>query len=230
MLDTGIYTKFRVKLQFRDKVYGGLPKADELLDPYIKAKFGDDPEAALIVKEDVNPPSEDDLVEAKEKSMTGFKCDDVGCYIGDYAIKAGLKQWASLCGLTVKKRGTKQTVKETLFVKGLLPGENGNYQNTDRKVYLQPISTEPDGVDDHAGHVDTAQGKKSIIRASEYREKATLEYEVWVLSVRFAEREGTKNLTEGDLAMMLELGQEAGIGANRSLESGKFDVLEFERI
>ena len=42
--------------------------------------------------------------------------------------------------------------------------------------------------------------------------------------------EGTKDVNPDHLQDILELGQEVGLGSQRSFEKGKFDVVEFSEI
>jgi len=213
-IQSDLYNAYYAKIQFRDKIYGGLPKQRELVENYVKAKFNSD---------DIYPVAEDlDFIEEAEKMTTGFKGDKTGIYIGSYQVKAALKQYASLLKLTTKKRGTKQTVKETLFVKGVL-----NSKLTGDKIYFQPRRQVADGLEDFVGHVSDHRGTRSFLRSAEYVEQGILEFQVWVAKVRMSNQ---KELTQDDLLMMLTFGQECGIGSCRGLEAGKFDLVKFEPV
>jgi hypothetical protein len=213
-----MYKKVEVELKFRDRIYSGLPKNSELIKGYVKAKFGS--EDSTTVETDL------DLDNELEKVTTGFKKDDVGIYIGSYQIKAALKQYASLLRFTVKKRGSKQTVAEGLFIKGI----NADDNLTNEKIYLLPLKTTPDGIHDHTGNVPTPQGTRSILKALEYIEKPTVKFQVWVIDVRIGKAANSKDLRIEDIRTCLEFGQECGIGAHRAYESGKFDIIKFEEI
>ena len=211
-----IFRKFNVKLQFRNRIYGGLPKSKELVKNYVEAKFGS--EDASIVETDL------DLEEEEEKVRTGFKRCPArdALYIGDYAVKAMMKQCISLLKLTVQLRGSKQTLREGTAVKGLVGDKL-----TEEKVFFQPFRPKEDGIEDFAGHVQTMQGMRSILKSAEYLIKPTLEFQIWCLGVRM---EGTKDVNPDHLQDILELGQEVGLGSQRSFEKGKFDVVEFSEI
>lgn len=208
-----MYTEINCTIQFRDKIYGGLPKSQTLLDKYIQAAFGGEEgsEPHEHVARDVNATDE-----AMEIVSCGFRQDDSGLYVGDYQIKAMIKQCGTLLKLTTKKRGVKSTLGEGLFIKGRFDNEL-----VDSKVHFKPLRTQPDGYEDFAGNVTTAQGPRSILKRCEYVEKGTLEFQIWLLEARFG---GQSNLTLDDLKMILELGQEVGLGSCRSFEKGKFDV------
>ena len=191
-----MYNKYAVEIKFRNRVYGGLPKSKELVKQYVQAKFG---------SEDTSKVAEDlDLEEELEKSVTGFKCDDRGIYMGSYCLKAAMKQYTSLMKLTVQKRGSKQTVKETLFIKGKVDDEI-----THEKVYFQPMTVKPHGLEDFAGHVSGMQ------------------FEIWGLAVRMEKR---TELTAQDIEDCLTFGQECGLGSCRSFESGKYNLVKFEEL
>lgn len=209
-----MFNKFDVRIKFRDNCYGGIPKSKKMVEAYVAAKFQSD---------DISTVATDlDLTEETERVTTGFKADEVGVYFGDYAVKAGLKQWASLLKLTTQKRGTKNTIAETLFIKGVL-----NDELTHQKIYFQPLRKEADGLEDFAGHVMTMQGKRSILKSAEFIHRGELHFQIWVVKVRMSSH---KELTADDLRLMLELGQEGGFASCRSFEKGKFDVLHFEEL
>lgn len=197
-----MYLKFDVALQFRDRLYGGLPRQAKMVDQYIEAKFG---EENLDLAEKIK--AEVDLVEETERVWTGFRTDEKGLYICDYQVKAMLKQCGSLLGIYTQKRGTKNIVKEALFIKP-------------SRLYLD--REEPDGTEDIAGHVMTMQGKRSILKRCDYALQPLISFQIWLLDVN--------KVTGDDLKSILELGQEVGLGSNRSFEAGKFDVTKFEAV
>lgn len=213
-----MFVKFNCTIRFRDKVYGGVPKSREIIQNYVRGKYGSDDTTLMETDVDL------DMEEETEKITNVFRCDDRGIYIGSYQVKAAIKQYASLCRFTVKKRGTKQTVKESLFVKGRIGDEF-----TGEKIYFQELATKADGTDDIAGQVSTPQGQRSILKASEFMLRRTLQFEVWILDVRVGTTAASKDLTADDLRFCLEFGQECGIGSNRTYESGKYNLLVYEQ-
>lgn len=235
-----LYNIYVVDLKIKDRIYGGLPLNEEMLSTYFEAKFQSD---------DIEEASQDlDLTKETEKVTNGFRADDLGVYFNDYQMKSCLKQTASLLRLTTQKRGSKQTVAEGMFVKGILPinlsdgdqkivadmgyAEDENTGNilTDNKIYFAPLLKEPSGTEEFAGHVQTPQGARSILKANEYVEGVSLRFEIRMLKVRMGADNRSKDLTEGNLKDMLELGQEVGLGSNRSLERGKYKLVNFEKI
>ena len=213
-----MYKQFHCELKFRDKIYGGLPKNEADLESYVKSAFKSD---------DTSPTDTDlDLTEELEKRTTGFRKDNVGIYIGSYQIKAMLAESASLLGITVKKRGSKQTLKEGLIVQGLDAEDN----ITNEKVYFLPTTTEPHGTYTHAGQVSTAQGSRSILKRMEYIEKATIKFRLILLENRMSDDARGKGLLVSDLKLCLAHGRELGLGSHRKYESGRFNVIKFKQL
>lgn len=213
-----MYLTFDVSLNFRDRIYGGLPKDKQVLENYVKAKFK---------SEDTSPADTDlDLEESLDQYTNGFRCDDTGIYLGSYQIKAMLSEAASLLEITTKKRGSKQTIKEGLIIKGR--DLNGGF--TGEKVYLLPYKSEPDGIETVAGHVSTAQGSRDILRNMEYVVQPNIKFQLWFLLNRFGEDERAKKITVLDVKKMLAHGRELGLGSFRNHASGKFDIASFEQL
>lgn len=210
-----LYNKYKVRIKFRERVYGGLPKDPAIMEKYVEAKFKPTDNFAGKLSDEVKPKSEEEkeqeMQEEQESVTTTFKRDAQGCYLGDYVLKAHIKQAASLLKITQKKRGSKDTVKEGLFV----------------KPEHVSLGGEPVGAETFVGHVMTPTGKRSIIKASEYFEKTEIEFELWILNVRMG---GEKGLGDDDLKLIFEFGQELGIGSNRSFEKGKYDFLSLVSI
>ena len=213
-----MYKMLEVEIKVRDKIFGGLPKSQSTVESYVKAKFDSD---------DTSPTDTDlDLNEEIEKYTVGFRCDDFGIYIGSYQVKAMLKQTASLLDLTIKKRGSKQTLSEGTVIRGI-DGENNL---TGDKVYLLPIALEPTGIETLTGHVSTPQGKRDIMRNAEFVSEPTLKFQLWLLQNRIGDDNRSKKLTVSDVKLILAHGCEVGLGSMRSYAAGKFDVVKFEEL
>lgn len=202
MNDSHLYNTVHVKIKFRERVYGGIPKTSELIDNYVSSKFGvESGDLAEQLKKEV------DLLEETEKITTGFKQEDGKPYLCDYQFKAMLKQAANRLKITIKKRGSKQDITDGLFM--------------DPKIFLVSNDmTSPLPVEDFCGHVMTPQGKRSILKASEYVEKGEAEFDARLIK--------TSVMAKKDLLDCFLLGQEIGLGSNRSFEKGKYDIIQFD--
>lgn len=230
-----LYTRFHVTLKFRDRVYGGLPSTQEEAEAYVLAKFKSDDASKVLEDHPSQLPTSEvedsgEVVKEKEYSSTVFKRTEKGLFLGDYLIKGGLKHYASLLRLTIKKRGSsgnagfKDTVKEALFVKGTL---DDGQTLTGKRIYFQPLRIEADGLEQFTGNVGTQQGERSILKYSEYVEKALITFQIWVAAARMTKK---TEFTAEDLVTMLLLGQEVGFGSNRTFEAGKYELVDFTQI
>ena len=213
-----MYQVFNVEIKFRNRIYGGLPKDKNVYENYAKSKFK---------SEDVEKHATDlDLEEEMEKSTVIFRRDEIGLYVGSYQIKAMLGQAASLLEITTKKRGSKQTLREGMVLKGR--DKDGVY--TQDKVYFIPLKQEADGLETHAGNVSTAQGSRSRLKRLEYVEGASLRFSMMFLANRIGDDNRSKKILVDDIKSCLQHGQELGLGSHRKFEAGKFNVISFEEI
>ena len=205
MNDAHLYKHAHAVLDFTAKVYGGIPRTKKLIDNYVTSKFG---VVAGDLAEDLK--KEVDLLEEQENITTGFKHLDGMPYLSDYQVKAMIKQAATRLKLTTKKRGTKQDITDGFFLtRKIFP----TLDNTKMKDGKLPV-------DDIPGHVMTPQGKRSILKASEYIERGRVEIDIKLII--------TSVMSKKDLLNCFLIGQEIGLGSNRSFENGKFNLVSFE--
>jgi hypothetical protein len=213
-----LYDIYRVKIRFRDKVCGGTPKNPELLAGWIAATTEHKDEKTDAQVDEAKAAL---LEPAEEKSWNGFPMEQVldttGVFLWSRQIKALFKECATMLRLTLDKRGSKQIFQHGFEIKGLTKED---------RVFLkrEHVVAKADGYDEGPIHVATAQGPRTAIKRVDYVEKATLEFDVWVLSTATAE---TRHIGEKDIVKMLTFGQENGLGADRSQGRGKFDVIDF---
>lgn len=206
-----IYHKYRVKIQFREKLLGGIPKSEKLIEGWLQTlrsdKFNERGEEATLGDEVATTIYDEIEVEKEEKAWTGFKRDDKGLYIEARQIEAMLKECATTLGLTVKIKGFRQHLQHGTFV---------------QPPRLHLGKTEPDGYEELVGHVSGPRGKRAILKRHDYVERPTLEFEVWSVD--------NGKMKEEHLRKLFALGQENGLGCSRSQGYGKFDVLELKPI
>lgn len=221
MKDSSIWTKYEVEIKSRDKIFGGIPKATELLEGWLKGQGLTPPEAKQVAtktKDEVHEPIEpEDISEDIEKSWTTFKSDDTGLYIETRQIKAMLKEACGASKIWTKHKGLKSRIGDALFPKG-----GGGPDRT--RIYLKregEVITEPDGHEETVGHVSGPRGKMSILKRKDYVEQTTIGFELWI---------GNSILTHKVLSFLFEFGQELGLGADRSMEHGKFDTIKLDKI
>jgi hypothetical protein len=211
-----------VRIALREKLHGGKPKNEDLLGKHIRRKTGHDDviTEGQIADATKKLPFLEGLEEIEkqeiENSSNGFLKDEKGLYINAYQLKAMFRQSASMLGIYKTKRGSKQICAEGAETKGL---------DDEMKIYLG--KAEPDGIDEGIVHAMTPKGPISGIKRVDYVLKPVLSFEIWVLQTHGAE---SRHIGEEDVVKILTFAQENGLGADRSQGSGKFDVVEFQKV
>ena len=200
------WTRFRVKLQFRDKVLAGLPSDPKALRAAMAAREAP-PEVVAEVA--------DSLEDAPETDGCVFRRDEDGIWVRSSQVKAAIKECCSRLGLTLSVRGLRQHLQHGVFV---------------RPERLRFVGkTQPDGEEVRAGNPMTARGPRSVLRWYEYVERGVLEFELWVAPT--AGSVGKRGVADALANIetwrdIWALAAENGLGAARSQGYGTFDVLE----
>ena len=225
------YRRFAVGIHFPGRVYGGLPNDEDLVRKWYEAKQpGQDPDETT---------SELDINEEMSKMRSVFRRDmegkyfDKHLYLAAHQAKAMIKQCASLLKITTLKRGSKQSLSEGMRVRGRVTLTEDNkaveYLTGD-KIFFQPTLTKPTGLETITGHVTGPQGPRSIIKICEYVENSYIQFELSLLPMRMGDRSNSRDITPQDVYEMIFQGQTTGLGSNRSMDSGQFEVVQFEEI
>lgn len=171
-----------------------------------------------------------DSVEEKiALARTTFFADENGPWLGTYQMKACLRDIMSSIGMTVEKKGTKQTHQHLLSV--LACDEDGNVLPGDQVLRLHFIREDeyvekPDGHVEMTAHVRTPQGEKSIIKQHDFIEKASLRFLI-KLPARISDSRRAAVIDEEDLSVILMHTQGNGLGCSRSQGYGTFRVTKF---
>jgi CRISPR/Cas system CSM-associated protein Csm4 (group 5 of RAMP superfamily) len=209
-----LYDIYRITLRTIEKLAGGVPKNPDLIRSWVEASTGHKDEKSEQLTE---AAVEQMIDEVSEKSWNGFFRDkEKGIYIEARCVKAMFKECASVLRITVQKIGSKQILQHGFEVKALDGGA---------RLYLG--KDQADGYDESPIHVVTPQGPRTAIKRVDYVENVELTFEVWVLTTAAQEK---RHVGEEDLKRMLALGQENGLGADRSQGQGKFEVTAFEKL
>lgn len=236
-----IVTLYRVKLQVRGVLVGGVPSNPSVIRSWLTARMemGDAALEELLtqtIAERNGPMSVEEKVDVLAKSpvapsVNGFKRTEEGelAYEGR-CFKAALREAANSAfpgtewpGKTSapdisKRKGLMSTFVERVFVPELLI-PLGVFDHERR----QPDDPTPGGyrVEERVKHVMTQQGPRSAINLVEVIERPVI---TTTLKVHddFLSREGW-----GKLWARLE---DIGIGADRGRSDGAFDLLEFTKI
>lgn len=98
MIEENLYKKYAVQIQIRDKLLGGKPKTEKVLEGWLKSQGR---ESTLKVEEE-------------KRAWTGFKRDEKGLYLDSYQIKGMVKEVCKVLGL--KQRGLVGLIQSGFFV------------------------------------------------------------------------------------------------------------------
>jgi hypothetical protein len=227
--DKDMWDKWAVKLQFRDKLLGGIPRDPKVIEGWLRAKAGVDKDWEVqqmmrrtLQELGVEVPQEatlDQLLELSEtmaanQNTVGFKVDDNGLYVEERQVKAMLKEVTNVLFAGEKwgktRKGPKGYLAERVFV-------------TPSRISLG--RKEPDNVELVIGHVTGPQGPRSVLAYHEYVEQATIEFKLMVVKGTM-DTPGKKDPWRD----MWLLAQENGLGALRSQGHGRFDVIRWDKL
>lgn len=211
-MSMALYDRYAVTIAMRERLCGGTPKNKELIRTWVEARTGfADEQTDAQTAEAVATMTED----VAEKSWIGFPTDEGGAlFIWARQIKAMFRESMTMLRITTKQVGSKQILQHGFEIKA--PGTGSD------RIPLG--KDQPDGTDESAIHVMTAQGPRTALRRMDYVLRARLSFEVWVLKTEAAEK---RHIGKDDIVRMLAHAQENGLGASRSQGYGKFDVVEF---
>lgn len=218
-----LYDIWKVKIKVRNKLYGGVPKSEKIIEGWHKERI----KKAIKAGHDIKPEkAEAELKEIMEtvnvdedSSWCGFKefytGEEVGPYLDGYNFKACFREGATQSGVTMMRwtnnRGFKQHYQHGVHVKD---GEGKR-----DIILIGPV----EGQDEFVGHVKTPLGQKSVLSRHDYVATGTvLEFQIWSLA--------TGILDDVLVRDVLLASQEIGLGAARSREMSKFDLLDLERL
>lgn len=210
---------YKTSLSFRERIVGGIPIAlidgERNYSGWLKGQGLDEPNVAELAAKLAEDPDMPTTEEPVEVTITGFRRDQDNCaYIEARQVKAMLKEAAQRLGFVKRTKGTKQVLQHDLHVRAadgsqvirLLPAP-AQVQRESR-----PIS------------VITPMGPRTSIKEFEYVEDPSIEFLIYVLAGGI----GNGLLGIEQLNDMLALGQDLGIGADRSQGEGTFDVDSIE--
>lgn len=223
---SSLFVRYRARLEFRDKLMGGVPHDPKLIEGWLRAKAGltddvDELRVALLrtmseMGADVRPDMSFEEVQAASESLagvketTGFKRGEEGLYIESRQVKAMLKETTNILYAAERvgptKKGPRSFLAERVFV------------SPDR-IWLG--RKEPDGVEMIIGHVSGPAGARSTLGYHEYVLRTSIEFDVLV----------ARDAIPGEWwPDMWTHAQENGLGALRSQGYGRFDILQWDRV
>lgn len=201
-----VLERYHVVLQVQERIMGGVPKSDKLIEPWLTGR-GNPPEAVKDLSETVR--KEVETVET-ERAWTTFKGDDdVGYYIEGRQIKAMLKDAAKASQATKK-------------VPALLSKLSHGLEVQPQRIYISKKDGGIDGFVERPVHAMTARGPRTSLKRMDYIERPTLDFTFVV---------GSPDITEEVIRFLMEYAQTfEGLGASVSQGEGKFDIVELEKV
>jgi len=218
-----MYIYFDVALQFRDRLLGGVPKNPDVMKVWIEQRTGltgDSAEAILTrTKADMGADglTGEEIDELAKMQWTGFRGDETGIYLSDYNIVAMLKEAASILKGSVGIYKFKSFVAERVTC---IPA----------RIY---IGTEPAGTVESVKHLTDMRGNPvSALGRADYVERPLVEFRLKVLNDAIPVKADGKARAshvgpEEYIPWLLECGEEEGLGKDRAMQNGKFNVVRF---
>ena len=224
----GMTVRAVAKCTFETVLVGGQPATDKGLEMFCRHKLGlDGQELADAVKrirdQEIGDRDATNGGEVKEAESYGVNClrhdDDGACWLGNWQIKACLKQAASRLGIFKKAIGTKGDMAEMGRAEafGISAGshrERIRIMNPDGSPYMG------NQFEKFMGRVNTPQGAKSIVHDSETA-PAGCQFE-------FEFRMPGKLVTEEQLVSVFSAAMVCGLGSAKAMERGKFRIDRLE--
>jgi len=242
--------KYFVEIEFNEDVLGGVPRTRELMAKFIESRLNREAKAAE--KKGIAPPSEerkqelltrhldrlfsdtvDETIEAEsERNHTTFFQDEHGPWIGEYQVKAMIREMMSCLGITMNKRGSKQTFQHLLTVRAC--DEEGNIVEGDQGLRLHflrdgKVVSEVDGYVDKTAHLMTAQGPRSALKRHDKVVKASLRFAL-IVPAGLPKNRSTAILRDEEISKIFTHAQNDGLGCSRSQGHGSFKITRLERI
>ena len=221
-----LWSYFRVTVQITNQLRGGTPKNPKIIDAWLNAAVKDESRVHMLIADakadlglaDLSAEQTEALVSTLgDSSWNGFRVDsELGLFLRGYKIKAMLKESANILRDRIHITALKQRLAERVFV-------------MEERVFLGAM--QPDGTDENPIHVITRQGPRTSLKRVDFLVRPRLTYHLQVYDEHL-----TRNTDKAQiwptayLSTVLQLAQEQGQGAERSLGYGRFTVEEFEQL
>lgn len=215
---------------FATELVGGQPAEEEGIKAFVKYHLhleGKEAEDAVrrIQQEELGEkdvaPEEGELKEKEVYGVNAIRRTKYGPFLGDWMIKACMKQSCSRLNIFTQNKGSKGDFAEAGQVRAY--GESFLEQDHPERVYIlgdDGVSPAKSYWNEFMGRVSTPQGQKSIIHHSEcVAAGSRFTWEMRFLSGRVKEED-----VKDALALMMVV----GLGSARSLERGKFRIEKAE--
>jgi len=218
--DPDLWASYRVRLLFRARLIGGVPKDPQLIEGWLRNRAGisDPRELRLAVLAAIaeTAPDDADAQSASENGaalsarITGFKAGPEGLYVEGRQVKAMLKESTNIV-FSGERWGPTRKAARSFFAE---------------RVFVDPDKlllgvNRADGIETFMGHLSGPAGPRSTVNQYEYVERPMLEFRLRVLH----------DCVSADQWRSIWChAQESGFGTLRSQGFGRFDVVAWERL
>ena len=237
--DPSLFSKYKVRLHFNDKLCGGVPKSDKAIEGWIRTNVEDKSKLEQMISDtkdsiDKSNLTESDLDDLAKGAWNGFKSDDNGIYIEGRQVKAMFKESANVIKNVLNVSAFKARVAERVFVmedkiRLLKPYVRGNgpmdYISGIAPDDMYDYIKEPSGSYEGMVHAMTAMGKISALKRVDYVERPIIEFTLSVLKEKLVTKDKKRLGIPTYLMHLITHAQQNGLGAERSQGSGKFKCL-----
>lgn len=217
---------FRCECIFVTALVGGQPATEEGIRAYVAhhLKIEDEVEREKVVQRILHEEVEDttaegdEIPEGKIYGLNAVRRDEYGPFLGDWMIKACLKQAASRSNTFKDHRGTKGNWAEAGRVRAILYSLQDPARSN--QIYIRNSTDHPAETthERFSGRVQTPRGAMSIMHVSEICPPGSR----FAFEFRFLN--GNPKLTIEEITNVLGLAMNVGLGSARSLERGRFHI------
>ena len=239
--NTALFSKYKVRFQFNDKLCGGVPKSEKAIEGWIRTNVQDKSKLEQMISDtkdsiDKSNLTESDIDNLATSAWNGFKSDKHGLYIEGRQIKAMFKESANVIKNVLNVSAFKARVAERVFVVEDKVRILSVYKKTEGSGHMDYISgidpndhynyiAEPSGSYEGMVHAMTAMGKISALKRVDYVSRPMIEFTLSVLKEKLVTKDKKRLDIPTYLMHLITHAQQNGLGAERSQGNGKFRCL-----
>lgn len=235
-----LFTRYRATIQFTNRVLGGVPQKPDIIESWLRQRIiGGDEELKQVmlrtldelgheVDDNMTADQLDQLTKkvAKEQNSNTFKREvdkngrkGGGVYLSNYQIKAMLRENVAMLypySEKVNRMGPTSKAAKAFW--------NERVHVDEEKIFLG--RDEPDGMHLQIGHVPSPKGQKSTLTYYAYCENT----EENPLTATFT-LSSMEDMIPPEMWQRVLLSAELNaLGAVRSMSTGRFKVLSFDKV
>ncbi len=209
------WRKIKMVIDFREQLHAGKPKSLDAEKAAIAAHGLED-----VVEAQALPRTEAEMAELVEEVKDQGLCEfyrregKPGIWFPTNQLKAHLKEnWTAL-GYAKSIRGSRSRLAELVFAYGC------DYDDREW-IYL---GEGPDGVKTSVSHTKGPKGPVTSIKRNEFLTKPRMEFMIYMT------KRASEELPDEALAAVINHGQVLGIGANRSQQTGTYNLVSMDEV